>query len=187
MIQQIAHLAARDYFFWSVFTIPERKDVHDVDAKILQRYPLRNRQRLGVQQPLSKCRYLRFERWGILLATHGASPFFAQELYRDCRQTPIELFGYSVRYRLRKGKLVLCVELNATLLEDLTEHLEAISPQMHASLLRAYPVMPFGGVKRQLFGLLDRLNQLRSAQGLEPLGYDTLPPLKRRQLRVFVP
>lgn len=184
MVQQVAHLIARGYFFWSAVLIPGEKNVEDTDRKLLERYcfsvcktPLEDQKK----HLRAKCRYLRFERWGILLATSGAHPFFLHEKYRDCRRRPIPLFGYSIGHY--RGSL--SVRLQKRQIAAVEEHLLGVPPTTQGNYLRALPILPYGGVKAQLFALLKRLNQRRSELGLEPLGYDSLPPLKRRQLKVF--
>lgn len=196
MIQQVTYLIGRWGFrFYSMVTIPEGKEPSRVDAKLFERLNLGESQARadrGGEQVAAKVRYLRFNRWGILLATHGVHPFFQAESYKDCRVHPIGLFGYSVGY-YRHQKAGRGPVWNATVnlaerqFFTLKSALVSIAcePEI-ATTMRKLPVLPYAGVRTQLFKIRTAVNEAREAEGLEPLDYSALPPLKRKSLKVFV-
>jgi hypothetical protein len=84
--------------------VPEGKDPRKVDEKLINRYQLdlskwarARRKRAG----LANLQYLRFGRFFVLLATHGAHTFFEEEAMaiRDAWKTPIRFRGYAISYR----------------------------------------------------------------------------------------
>src|SRR3954453_18591216 len=99
-IQQlaVAYIAHGYYFYVSGF-IPEGKDPEAIDRKLLDKYGVRlskfaryRRKALGQ----ASIQYLRFERFFVLIATHGKHQFFWEEKdggeagrMKDIRRTPI--------------------------------------------------------------------------------------------------
>src|SRR5262249_44779303 len=94
----------KGYYFWVAGSIPEGKDPRTVDQKLIARYGIdiskwaraRRKQAGG-----ATLRYLRFQRFFVLLATHGQHSFFEEEAscLKDVRRTPIRFGGYAVSYR----------------------------------------------------------------------------------------
>src|SRR5947209_15578562 len=104
-IQQLAvAYVARGYFFYVTGHIPERKDPHEVDEKLVGRYHIelskwaRARRKQAGQ---ANIQYLRHEDFFVLLATHGEHPFFKEEAQnvRDVRRHAIQYAGYAVGFR----------------------------------------------------------------------------------------
>src|SRR3954471_5069430 len=104
-VQQLAvAYVARGYYFYVTGIVPEGKDPARVDAKLCARYGVglsrwaKARRRAAGRASHA---YLRFRRFFVLLATHGESPFFAEEVraVRDARRTPIRFSGYAVSHR----------------------------------------------------------------------------------------
>ena len=189
MIQQIVLLVSRfGYQFWSPVTLPVFKKPMNTDAKIIERFTLFDRKRVkpcSLQQP-AKVRYLRFDRFGILLATHGRHRFFEEEPYQDIRTSPIELFGYRVGMT-RKGKARRWSASVRLTQEQLAIIRQALLGQPRCCSFSSMPLLMYGGVVRQLFALLREVNTVRLRAGLPPLPYSALPPLKRKSLKVFRP
>jgi hypothetical protein len=104
-IQQLAvSCVGKGYFHYATGRVPDGKDPRALDRKLAARYRLDvskwsryRRKRAG----LANVRYLRFERFFILLATEGVHRIFEDEagLIRDCRRIPIKFGGYSVSSR----------------------------------------------------------------------------------------
>ena len=98
-VQQLAvSYIANGYWFYVTGRIPDWKDAARTDAKILAQYGLaiskwtRARQRKAGQ---ASVQYLRYDRFFVLVATHGAHPFFAAEgaRIRDLRRQPLHFRG----------------------------------------------------------------------------------------------
>lgn len=181
LVQQTVYLIGRWGFrFYSMAKVPLDKPPDVADEKLTT---------LAWSSP--GCRYLRFDRVGILLAKHGRHPFFEQEEFKDCRQYPITLCGYSIAFYKHKKKGVAKWHATASLAErqffTFKSALVSIAcePGIEATM-RKLPVLPYAGVRTQLFKMRAAVNQARKAEGLEPLGYDALPPLKRKSIKVFV-
>src|SRR5262245_19846691 len=104
-VQQLAvSYLGSGYWFYVAGEIPAGKDPRRVDEKLVTRYEIdlskwarARRKRAG----LANLQYLRFGRFFVLLATHGAHRFFEEEAasVRDARRTPIRFRGYSVSHR----------------------------------------------------------------------------------------
>src|SRR6185369_11739835 len=104
-IQQLAVAClSKGYFFYVAGSVPDGKDPRAIDHKLIDRYGIniskwaRARRK---QAGYANLRYLRFQRFFVLLATHGQHTFFEAEAacIKDIRRTPIKFAGYSVSYR----------------------------------------------------------------------------------------
>jgi hypothetical protein len=104
-IQQLAvGYVGRGYFFYVVGRVPEGKDPHTIDEKLIRKYGVSvgktaraRRKALG----LANVQYLRFKDQFVLCATEGTHVFLSEEAgqIRDAREMPVKLFGYSISYR----------------------------------------------------------------------------------------
>lgn len=187
-IQQLAvAYVARGYWFYVVGRVPPGKDAEAIDRKLMKRYGVSlsrwqraRRKRAG----LANVHYLRHGHIFVLLSTAGAHEFFDREKVRDCRRTPIRVFGYSVSYR--NGKASVRIDLKQ--LKVLKAHLldVALTRDVFAleRTLRGLPFAPYGPVRSQLVGLWRAVSRKRCEAGLEPLSKFCLR-LWRRQVRVF--
>src|SRR5689334_21542193 len=94
-IQQLDDSYLKDgYWFYVTGVIPEGKDPEKTDLKIIKQYEIglskwarARRKKAG----FSNIQYLRFERFYVIMATHGSHRFFEEEKKRlkDVRETPI--------------------------------------------------------------------------------------------------
>ena len=108
-VQQLAVAClAHGYWFYVVGRVPPSKDPADVDRKLINQYaidqskwPRARAKRAG----RARVRYLRFDRYFILMATRGEHPFFAEEgkQVRDVRRRPILFGGYAIGCRKGRG------------------------------------------------------------------------------------
>src|SRR5262245_16793792 len=80
--QRAVSYLGNGYWFYVTGEIPEGKDPAKVDEKLLARYRIdlskwarARRKRAG----FANLQYIRFERFFVLLATHGVHPFFEEE------------------------------------------------------------------------------------------------------------
>lgn len=174
-IQQLAVSYVKNgYFFYVSGTIPESKDPHETDRKILAQYGIEvskftraRRKKAG----FASVQYLRHERFFVILATHGKHPFFESEekAIKDVRETPIRYEGYSVGFH--SGKTSVRIDRGTYLnlkayFEDIAtkRKVETISKQLFG-----LPFRPFGPVVSQLFIILRAVNRARQAAGFEPV------------------
>jgi len=172
-IQQLAvSYLGNGYWFYVVGQIPERKDPRKIDEKLINRYALdlskwaRARQK---KAGVANLQYIRFERFFVLLATHGVHRFFHEEAssIRDARRAPIRFFGYSVSHRgghphvrIEQGRYK---ELKAYF-GDLALRRPA---QTLAQELGRVHFEPYAPIRRQLLSILREVNRVRKTAGYE--------------------
>ena len=126
---------------------------------------------------LARVQYLRFARFFVILATHGQSPFFADEAggIKDIRETPITFHGYSIGCRHGWGdtKWHPSVRIASDTYRRLRRRFEAMAVRCAPVHLRAafrrLPFEPWAPVRRQLWGLAHAVNRHRKQAGLEPV------------------
>jgi hypothetical protein len=189
-IQQLAvAYVARGYFFYVTGHIPNGKDPHRVDEKLVTRYHIdlsqwarARRKRSG----LANVQYLRHLDFFVLLATHGNHPFFAEEgeNVRDVRRISIKYAGYAVGFRGGHVQVRMDLpqyrELKAWFEEEATRR----SAQSLARAFYELPFEPYYLVRRQEFNILRSVNRRRKAAGLPLLPKECIW-LKRRPVRPF--
>jgi hypothetical protein len=174
-VQQLAvSYLGNGYWFYVTGEIPEGKDLARVDEKLIARYGIdrskwarARRKRAG----FANLQYIRFERFFVLLATHGVHPFFEEEAasIRDARKTPIRFRGYSISYR--SGHPHVRIE------RDEFKRLKAyfLDIALHRSAdalgreLGSLPFEPYAPVRRQLLTVLRAVNRERKRAGFEPV------------------
>jgi len=189
-IQQLAVCYIKNgYFFYVTGHVREGKDPRNVDRKILDRYGIavskftRARRKKAGRANLH---YLRHGRFFIIVATHGAHPFFSEErdTIRDARRVPIKYAGYALSYsggaprvRIDKG-----TELNLkAYFEDIATKASAKSL---AAQLHKLPFEPYGGVYDQLREIFRAVEERRKAAGLERVPFSAVR-WKRRRVKPF--
>jgi hypothetical protein len=179
-LQQLAvHYMGHGFLFFTTGNIPEGKDPARTDAKILSQYPIAvsrwaraRRKRAG----LGNVHYIRYGRFFVILATHGAKEFFEGEgvRVRDAREHAVNIAGYSVSLRRGVDRQLhpsVCIhpekyrELKAHFLE-LATHRSAES--LHAEFERLN-FEPWAPIRRQLLSLLRLVNRKRREGGLPPV------------------
>jgi len=180
-VQQLAvSLVPNGYYFYVTGEIPGHKDPSLTDIKIISQYAIaiskwqRARKK---KQGEAAVQYLRYDRFFVIIANHGAHPFFEAEAgqIRDIRSHPIHFGGYSIGCRPGGSDQSLHpsvrIDLNvfgeikrwftrAALYRTVRELVED---------LRSLPYEPYAPVRRQLNVLLRMLNRRRKAAGMEPL------------------
>ena len=172
-VQQLAvGYVARGYWFYVTGHVPESKDPATVDAKLITKYRVdvskwtRARRKRGGQ---ANVHYLRYGRFFVLVATHGAHEFFVEEAMsiRDARKAPIKFGGYAIAYR--GGHASVRIEREA--FKDLKAYfLEVATRRSVRRLVGEFwrlPFEPYAPVKRQLFELLRAVNRARKTAGYE--------------------
>lgn len=192
-VQQLAvSYLANGYWFYAAGSVPEGKDPRAIDQKLIEKYGInvskwtRARQR---KRGISGIQYLRFQRFFILLATHGVHRFFREEQVRDARERPIRFAGYSIS--VRKGRdekwhpsvRIDAIEfklLKAAFLEQALTRSEAYLASRFARL----PFVPYAPVRDQYRQLLRAVNRKRRLAGLELLPISVLP-IRRQPVLPF--
>ena len=178
-VQQLAvAYIAHGYYFYVSGRIPEHKAPFETDAKIIAQYDLdlsrwtRYRRR---KTGAASVQYLRYDRFFVILATHGEHPFFAAEgrALRDIRINPIYFRGYAIGCRQARGggPYHASVRLERTTCQELKRRLTSValdwSIEQLAQYLERLPYEPYAPVRDQLRGILRAVNRRRKAAGLE--------------------
>lgn len=187
-VQQLAvSLVANGYWFYVTGEVPATKDVRAVDRKLIEKYGL-NISKFGRYRRKAAGRanvqYLRFERFYVLIATHGEHPFFDEEPFKDCRETPIKFASYAISYR--GGHAHVRIEHRTQ--RELTAYFEELAVHRSKEVLekafRELQFEPYSPVRRQLFALLRAVNRRRKLGGFTPLEWSCLR-LRRQVVKPF--
>ncbi|WP_171475727.1 hypothetical protein [Frigoriglobus tundricola] len=192
-IQQLAvQYVGRGYYFFVTGTIKPHKNPAQVDAKLCARY--------GVgQSKWAKARrraagrashaYIRFERFFVLLCTHGESPFFEDEgeRVRDARKSPVRFRGYAVSFR--GGHVHVRIDRPRYL--ELKSYLVGIAvhrtvEDLASEFRRALAFEPYAPVRSQCLCVLRAVNRARAEAGLEDVPRTCLR-FRRRVMKPFEP
>jgi hypothetical protein len=189
-IQQLAvNYLPHGYWFCVAGEVPPGKEPAAVDRKLLERYRVdvsrwaRARRKRGGG---ANVHYLRWERFFVLVATHGRHRFFDDEAANvfDVRRSPVRVGGYAVSFRQGRSHVRLdderYRELKAYFLERATHRTAAAL----GDELRALPFEPYAPVRRQLFIILRAVNRARRAAGFQPVPWTVLR-LRRRIVKPF--
>jgi hypothetical protein len=201
-VQQLAvAYVAHGYFFYVSGVVPDGKDPRAVDSKLLQKYGVElskfaryRRKALGQ----ASVQYIRFERFFVLIATHGKQKFFWSEeeggegdRIKDIRRTPIRFAGYSISCRRKSGdgsKVVAHVRMDQQAYLEMRDTYVDLATKRSKSWLdyqfRNFPFEPYAPVRRQMITIFRRVNRARSQAGEEPLSEGCLR-LRRRPCRPF--
>lgn len=194
-VQQVATAyLPHGYWFYVSGCIPKHKEPASVDAKLMERYGVgvskwtRSRRKAS---GLANVHYLRFERWFLLLATHGQHDLFEAERrnIRDARRVPMRLFGYAVSYRKGpEGKGHVHVRMDRETYLDVKQHFVASATHWSVDALAAafwrLPFEPYAPVRRQWLNILRAVNRARQVAGLASVPVSALR-YKRRIVKPF--
>jgi hypothetical protein len=191
-VQQLASCyLEHGYWFYVQGTIPESKDLAEVDEKLLTKYQVsiskfqRCRRK---QKKIASIQYLRYERTFLLLATHGIHDFFKEEsqVIKDVRRVPIQFKGYSIGYHNDHPTVHLARDTYRNLRAYFLELAVHRSADGIAQEIRKLPYEPYSPVRRQLLYILKAVNKRRQAAGFGPVPSSCLPA-KRHIYRPFEP
>lgn len=194
-VQQVAvSYVAHGYYFYVTGRIPEGKDPHNVDAKLLAKYGIEMSKFTRARRKhagRANVQYLRFERFFILLATHGPHEFFQPAEYggegdavRDCREEPIKFASYAISFRGGHASVRIERETYRDLLAYFSEAALRRSQDWLGHALFTLPFEPYAPVRRQLLTILRRVNARRKTAGLGCLESSCLR-LRRHIVRPF--
>ena len=196
-IQQLAtNYLPHGYWFYVSGCLPVGKDATALDQKLTQKYGICMSRQARARRKLSglaNLHYLRYERFFLIVATHGKHRFFAEEAasIRDVRKVPIKFAGHSISYKqgdyLRKveGKPAEIdrgwhsrvqierekfAELNAYFLDVAAKK----SVERLGRELYNLPFEPYAPVRQQFLNLLRRINKARHKASLQRLSPEVL-------------
>jgi hypothetical protein len=118
-IQQLAcNYLPHGYWFWMSGIVPAKKDPRSIDENLMAKYGISlSRQQRARRKAagLANIHYLRYERFWIMVASHGKHKWFAEHirvavdaetgeetiepLFKDVRKAPIMIGGHSISYK----------------------------------------------------------------------------------------
>lgn len=201
-IQQLAvAYVGHGYYFYVTGIVPEGISPESIDKILLDKYGIRlskfaryRRKALGE----ASIQYLRFERFFVMIATHGQHQFFFERKdggeanrLKDIRRSPLRFAGYSISSRRRSGSglcLVSHVQIDQPVYLEVRDTLVDLASKRSAKSLeyqfRHFPFEPYAPVRRQILTIFGRVNKARKQAGLEPLSRSCLR-LKRRPVKPF--
>lgn len=210
-VQQVACGWVRNgYCFYVQGVVPDGKNLEELDAKFLARYPIRmkaSRRHSRKRRGVANVAYLRHERHWILLSTDGRHEptkegwldFRAEEssVLRNCRRgQPILVFGYSislvsgeyVRGGGRDDRMRVRVQISRRAMSALRAHLVGMATfrdaEWFAERFWRVPFEPYAPVRKQLLGLLRQINAARKRAGHPRITPDVIR-FRRRPVKVF--
>jgi len=195
-VQQLAvSYISNGFYFYVQGKIPDHKDPTLCDVKIIAQYGINVSKWTRARRKKNGCanvHYLRYDRYYVILASHGKHPFFDAEAkkLRDIRDYPIHFIGYSIGYRrARNGQSFhVSVRIDREIYRELKSHFEKIA--VHRSVeylcheIRAIDYEPYAPVRRQLWGILRAVNRCRKAARMELVPRNALW-LRRFPVRPF--
>jgi hypothetical protein len=195
-VQQLAvAYLTKGYYFYVTGRIPARKDPLKTDQKILEQYDIaiskwaRARRE---QEGRANLHYLRYERFYVIIASHGVHPFFAAEAkrLRDIRRTPISFQGYSIGCRRARGGGVYhaSVRICQRRYSELKARFKDVAVHRTVEELygdfRLLPFEPYAPVRSQRCCLHRAVNRRRQVAGLDVVPREALR-LHRAPVRPF--
>ena len=195
-VQQMAvSYIANGYYFYVAGTIPGHKDPSRTDAKIIMQYAIAiskwaraRKKKLGD----AGVQYLRYDRFFVIMANHGAHPFFAAEAsqIRDIRRQPLYFMGYTIGCQTERNGRTLhpSVHIDGEIFAELKQCFEKAAVYRSVDELcedlRSIPYERYVPVRNQLRTLIRLVNERRKAAGLELVPKEAVWR-QRKQVRPF--
>jgi len=192
-VQQLANLVAKGYRYYVLASIPARKELAAVDAKLINLYKLdltksaRYRRKLAGRANVA---YLRYGQTFVLIGTEGLHRFYDENSHAlDVRREPIRFHGYSIGSgKGGDGRFHASVMIHADAFTELLALFTGFAVHRSAETLvrefQSIQFSPFARIRRQYLRLLREVNELRHAAGFEPVPTSALR-LRRLPVKVF--
>ena len=200
-IAQVVRYISKGYFFYVVCQIPERKNPVDIDAKLLERYSVKQprwrREKRNLKDSAA-VHYLRFGQMFVLMLTKGRHDAFYEDhaaSVRDIRRrNALVVFDYSIRYTFSEFEkryrtfVRLDQKTYAKLKADLIARAGWSCYRERERMEREFFLLPYesyGPVIEQLQTIRTAVNRVRRTRGFDYVR----PEAIRRKLnlmKVFV-
>ena len=194
--QLVCNYLPHGYWFYVSGFVPDGKDPESIDRKLTEKYGIcisrQSRARRKVAG-LANLHYLRYDRFFVLLGTHGKHQFFADEAknIRDVRKAPIMIAGHSISFK-RGGHVIKGTSESAVI--DSKWHAKVQIQRREFTELKAYfvdqatkwsrdrvaseiynlPYEPYAPVRQQLLLLVRIVNKARHAAGVDRIEFDSI-------------
>lgn len=198
-VQQLAcNYLPSGYWHYTTGSIPSNKDPSVIDERIVSRYGIdltRSARARRKAKGLANLHYLRYERFFVILATHGIHEFHkaeAEYIKNVTRKQPIHFEGYSLCVQqggfvakdehealpVPDGKYRVRVQIGKRRYLELLAYFKDIALRRSAEELGKelynLPFEPYAPIRRQLLRILLTVNKIRKAAGLDALKYDVI-------------
>ena len=172
-VQQLAvSYIAHGYFFFVTGVIAEGKNPQHVDEKLIAKYGIdvskftRARRKAAGH---ANVQYLRFDRFFVLVATHGEHAFFLPTSdggeggrIKDCRKVPIKFASHAISFRAGHAHVRIEREtfrdLHAFFLVNALRSRPWLEDQ-----IRKLPFQPWAPVRGQMFQIVRAVNARRQS------------------------
>jgi hypothetical protein len=184
-IQQITYYFSRGYYYYSHSRVGDGKDLLKVDDKITRLYPVKQdkfHQSRSRKLGHSVMRYLRYGQDFILFATPGSDiGLFSRENNFDIRKQGLEILNHHIfvssflkketRESVRKVHVSMAREVYKGLTAWAEENAQQknISGMLYNRIFKELNLEPWGGVRKQIFTILKKVNVKRHNNGWETI------------------
>jgi len=196
-LSQVQRLVGWGYFFFCTFELAKDKDPEQLDAKLIELWNLdkpywkREKRRRGRAPSIW---YLRYDRFYVLLATHGKAPdggphpFFVEYQTTNICRYSLSCFGYQIRYPVSKEtkRRKLFVRLSKETRDELRERLLSIAvkeryrdPESIEAVVASLPWQWYRPVREQVKVILKEVNKVRRYAGMKPVRLGCVPKRMR--------
>jgi hypothetical protein len=198
-LAQVVRYVSSGHYFYVRCLIPDGKDPHAVDRKILNLYGVvrkrwqRKRRYLKADAGIH---YLRYQRLFVVMLTKGQHEAFYRDhgqCVLDIRRTALKAFGYSIRWGFSQieQRYRVSVRLDKAEYRSLRSHMLTIctwarygtASAMQRELERL-PYQLYAPVREQLVSIARAVNRQRRRAGLAPID-DRCIPEKMRVTKVY--
>jgi hypothetical protein len=192
LVQLLAcNILNRGYLFYCTSWIPDGKDPLPIDARLLLIYSAhlpKEKQYRRRKAGLASVRYLRCGQLCVLLATKGQSPFFEREAWKDVREVPLHIAGYSLRVAKDTGKVSVRIHAEAQrkMRREMTEK-AAWDVRYWEERILNIPFLAFSGVRDNVFALVRHLNACRKSLRKPPVEWKRCVRKRIKPEPVFLP
>ena len=156
------------YYFFTTSTVPEHKDVAQVDRNIIEKYGLaisRTARSRNKAKGVARVQYLRHERQVILVATSGDHDFFEDKSVRDCRLTPLPVWYYWITATQKRYRVKVCPESYHAVREKLLRLAEGGKEEAAIEAFHALPWLNYPDIRKQRQRLLKEVTQVLKRWG----------------------
>lgn len=173
---KVALYVRHGYVRYMVCTIPDGKDLAQVEAHIIRDYQItydRDRRAVQRRQGNANVVMVRFHQQVILMASHGAHDEFEKRDHLLITHKPLHLSGYSIGIKHSTA----WVQIAPRRMDAIHRHASAIALHTHQKVthyLRGMSPFTFKGVQHQRWKLYLHINKKRNKAGLSRIRWETV-------------